>query len=73
MTLLPKIKETRGNMDKLLTTEIEKKRSFLKQSYDVEPKANKLLEESLKNQQLDGTIHKIKDTATNVILFEPKD
>jgi len=31
--LLPKIKEIRDNIDTILTTEIEKKTRFLKQSY----------------------------------------
>lgn len=73
-TLLPKIKEFRDNIDKILITEIEKKTRYLKQSYyEVGPRAAKLLSKQLKKQQADRTIHKIRDTNTNQIIHDPKE
>uniref|UniRef100_A0A671XN45 Reverse transcriptase domain-containing protein n=1 Tax=Sparus aurata TaxID=8175 RepID=A0A671XN45_SPAAU len=73
-SLLSKIKEIRDNIDRLLTTEIEKKTRFLKQSYyEVGPRATKLLAKRLKRQQADRTIHKIRDINTNQVINEPKE
>jgi len=72
--LLPKIKEIRDNIDRILTTEVEKKTRFLKQSYyEVGPRATKLLAKLLRKQQADRTIYKIRDMNTNQIIHDPKE
>lgn len=74
LNLNSNIRNYRDNIDKLLTTEIERKARFLKQSYyEVGPRATRLLAKRLKKQQAERTVHKIMDTLTNKITYEPKE
>ena len=72
--LLIAIQEVRRNIDKLLSTEIEKKSKLIKQSYcELGPKATRLLARKLKKQQTERTIFKLKDQTTNRFIYEPSE
>ncbi|XP_054872348.1 LINE-1 retrotransposable element ORF2 protein isoform X1 [Amphiprion ocellaris] len=72
--LLPKLKEIRSNIDKIITSDIEKKTKFLKQSYyEVGPKAARLLARKLKKQQTERTIYKLKKDKIDDFTYEPKE
>lgn len=66
--LTQEIKTIKGEIDKLMKQDIEKKLRFVKQDYyEIGPKATRLLARRIKKQQAINTIHKIRDPQTDPI------
>ena len=67
-SIINKIRNLKQEIDQILSEEVEKNISFMKQRYyDSGPKATKLLAWRLRKQQAENTIHKIRDPATKKI------
>lgn len=68
--LLQEMKTIKGEIDKILRGEIEKKHRFVKQEYyETGPKATRLLARRIRKQQALNTIHKIRDPRSGQLKY----
>lgn len=72
--ILNQVKEVRKKIDDILLEEVERKATFIKQTYyEGGSKATKIMARRIKKQQALNNIHKIRDPVTNKILYEPEE
>lgn len=72
--LLTQNRQLWARIGDILEQEIEKKSRFMKQAYyESGPRAAKLLARRLRKQQVDSTIHKIRDPETNQLKHHPEE
>lgn len=72
--IFKQIKEARKKIDDILLDEVERKARFIKQTYyEGGSKATKVMARRIRKQQATINIHKIRDPATNNILYEPEE
>lgn len=71
--LLTRMQQLRKQINDPLEQDVEKKARFYKQTYyESGPKAAKLLARCLRKQQVDSTIHRIRDPQTNSLIHHPQ-
>ncbi len=71
--LLVQIQQLRKQINDLLEQHLEKTRFYKQTYYEFCPRAAKLLARRLRKQQVDSTIHKIRDPKTNQLKYHPEE